>query len=807
MATTYRLETSNPTSMTEGTYSDNTAEIFHFKIVRTGDLDPATALFTIGPAASTPAADDTDFVGSGIFSQNQVEFAAGQAESGLFGVPIAGDAIPEGNEKFVITLDAVDGDTAPIDPSASRIEVTIVDDDTPPAAVTDAFRGNIGGSTYINYSTLLANDTGVSNITDVSYFPDGNFNLYNDALFGVIRLEDLGNTSREVGFSYVARDAANNPYKANVTVTLDNHLPVATAQTLYVTPGIANTFHWRDIVHIPANADPDGDPLGLAFYNGTGTGPFGTLIGFDKPDIGGIVFTPVADYTGGFSIDYSITDLANLGGAWSQLPFPTAKLSFAIAPPAVEMTAWSDATEGNVSPTEDGVLTFTLTRSGDTRLPMEVVYKVDGFGPNPADQFDVQTFNVDGNTTAIASFAAGQTSLVVPIRINADTQIEPMEQVLISLISARTLDSEDGSIRGGLASLVNERYTWLTIFNDDVLPPPTIALSSADPVTIPEGLNIGYLDALTFTVKRSGDLTESSNFTFTLTPEPGSSLTAEDILGVYVGSQYVGSGLGSFTGDFPAGLDARHLAIWVATDRVPELDESFRLTLTGASGATLSASGPLSAVGNIANDDVYPTIGWAATAGGSTPEGSDPSFRGLLEFEITRSGDLTYASTVSFSVGPGAGGITADDIDTVGISGTSVRGSGFGTYTFSFEPDQATARVFLLAAGDRVPEADEGVVLTLLSATEGTLVQPDARVVTGRITNDDGSNQSPIATDDVLNILVPFGATEVNIPFSDLTANDRDPDGSYLDIIGIANDPGALIGEEEGYLRLLSIPH
>ena len=771
-------------------------------------------LFSIGPSASTPAADDTDFLGTGTFSQSQLEFGPGQSESGLFGIYLAGDAIPESNEKFLITLDAVNGDTAPIDPAASQIEVTIVNDDLAPAAANDTFRGNIGGSTYIDYSELLANDTGVSNITDVSYLPDGSFNLYNDASFGVIRLEDLGNTPRNANFSYVARDTAGNPYMANVTVALGNHLPVASAQTLYVTPGVANRFNWADIVRIPANADPDGDTLTLAFYNGTGTGPFGSLTGFGDADLGGIVFTPVAGYTGGFNIDYAITDVADLGGARSQPPFPsaqplfaTAKLNFAIAPPSVEMTAWSDATEGNVSPTEDGVLTFTLTRRGDARLPMEVVYSVDGFGPNPADRFDVQTFNVDGTTTATASFAAGQTSLVVPIRVNADTQIEPMEQVLISLISARTLDSEDGLISGGPASIVNERYTWLTIFNDDVLPPPTIALSSADPITIPEGPTTRFTHALMFTLHRSGNLAESSNFTFTLTPELGSSLTTEDIGGIYLGSQYVGSGLGSFTGDFPAGLDVRYLTIFVTTDRVPEPDESFRLTLTGASGATLSATGPLSAVGNISNDDVYPTIGWAATSGGSTPEGSDPSFRGLLEFEITRSGDLSYTSTVTFSVGPGAGGTTADDLDVVGVHGTSIGGSGFGTYTVSFAPDQATARVFLLAAGDLVPEADESVVLTLLSATEGTLVQPDARVATGRITNDDVPNQAPIANDDVLNVLVPFGTTEVIIPNSDLTANDRDPDGSFISMVGITNGVGALVDEDEGHVRLRDITH
>lgn len=86
MATTYRLETSNPTSIVEGTYSDNTAEGFHFKIVRTGTLDSATVLFTIGPSASGPAADDTDFRGTGTFSQNQIEFAAGQSESMVHGV-------------------------------------------------------------------------------------------------------------------------------------------------------------------------------------------------------------------------------------------------------------------------------------------------------------------------------------------------------------------------------------------------------------------------------------------------------------------------------------------------------------------------------------------------------------------------------------------------------------------------------------------------------------------------------------------------------------------------------------------------
>ena len=157
--------------------------------------------------------------------------------------------------------------------------------------------------------------------------------------------------------------------------------------------------------------------------------------------------------------------------------------------------------------------------------------------------------------------------------------------------------------------------------------------------------------------------------------------------------------------------------------------DTFDYTFTdGAATATSTVT--------IAVEPVAVVTGWSATDAGTAPEGNGPGPAGTLTFVITRTGDLSLASTATFSVEGGAGGTTSDDVALITAGGTDL-GAGFGTYTASFAAGQASATIAIRAAGDGVPEADEGVVLTLLATSEGTLVQPDARIAAGRFLNDD----------------------------------------------------------------------
>ena len=196
----------------------------------------------------------------------------------------------------------------------------------------------------------------------------------------------------------------------------------------------------------------------------------------------------------------------------------------------------------------------------------------------------------------------------------------------------------------------------------------------------------------------------------------------------------LGTGFGTYSLTFNPGANFVALAVASAQDSAVEPDETFVLELLSATGATLGDPSLRLATGTILNDDVLPVVAFQSTSAGAIAEG------GLHQIQITRTGNLAAASTVTFAIRGGTA--TTDDIGLVRGTdhvngGFATLGTGFGTYSLTFNPGANFVVLAVASAQDSTVEPDETFVLELLSATGATLGDASLRVATGTILNDD----------------------------------------------------------------------
>ena len=510
-------------------------------------------------------------------------------------------------------------------------------------------------------------------------------------------------------FSYIISDGVLRSEFITVTIDVTNAPPVAGADSFTVLAGRTLTVAAPGL--LANDSDPDGDALQVIAFFEAANGTVGLVTD------GSLTYTPNPGFVGTDSFVYKVSDgIATANGTVTiaVVADTSADLSVSLVINAAELPA-GDAADVVVRVDNAGAASGGGTLQLTPGLGVSFLGGGEGFDP----------------ATGIWSFGPIAAGGFAEFAIETLFATAGTPDIVAEIVTATNPDPDSTPGNG-----INNGEDDVAAASIAVtLPPASVAMQLADVGSTPEG-NAPAAGALTFTILRSGYLDVVSTVAFTLGSGPGQGVTTDDVATVADGGTGLGTGLGAYTVTFAPGETARTITVFSTGDRTPEADETIRLTLTGATGATLSAIAPLSATGTFANDDAYPTIAWAATDGGATPEGNTPVAAGQLDFTLTRSGDLSYASTVTFSVAAGSGGTTADDIALVAQGGTGL-GSGFGTFTASFAPGAASTSIFLIAAADKLPEPDEAVVLTLLSASAGTLVQPDARVATGRILNDD----------------------------------------------------------------------
>ena len=202
---------------------------------------------------------------------------------------------------------------------------------------------------------------------------------------------------------------------------------------------------------------------------------------------------------------------------------------------------------------------------------------------------DTATADDFAATVGTLTFAPGETSKVVSVAINGDNMIELNEQFALNLSNASNATIVDGIALG-------------LIINDDIDPSPTAPpkVSIAD-LAVTEGNG------------------EHAHFMFTVTLDKASATPVSVGYATSDGTATAGvdytSAAGTIT--FASGVTTQTIHVGILGDTVVEPNETFNVTLSSPSGATLARA---AAIGTILTDDI------ASPPGGTTAQWGNAFF-------------------------------------------------------------------------------------------------------------------------------------------------------------------------------------
>ena len=186
------------------------------------------------------------------------------------------------------------------------------------------------------------------------------------------------------------------------------------------------------------------------------------------------------------------------------------------------------------------------------------------------------------------------------------------------------------------------------------------------------------------------------------------------------GSALAGSDFAAGSGElvFAAGETSRTISVTILGDTVVEADEALSVVLGTVSGATV---GQGTATVTIENDDTAaapkPTVSIKSVSTTEPDSGSK-----TVQVPITLSAPSTEPVTVTVKLAPGTA-----------VAGSDYKSWG-GTVTVTFPPGTTTMYVPVVVYGDRTREANETVLLSIVSVTGATVGTGSATLT---INNDD----------------------------------------------------------------------
>ena len=326
---------------------------------------------------------------------------------------------------------------------------------------------------------------------------------------------------------------------------------------------------------------------------------------------------------------------------------------------------------GAASATEGSAITFTVTLSAASENMVTVSYATSlQTGDKAAGSGD---FTAESGAL---TFAAGDTAQTFTVSTTGDSTAEEDETFTVTLSSASNATIPAG---GGTATG--------TINDDDV--DPTLSIADA-----------------------SGTEGSAITFTVTLSEASGKIVTVSYATSLQTGDKAAGSG--DFTAEsgaltFAAGDTAKTFTVNTTDDSNDENDDTFTVTLSGESNATISAAEG-TATGTITDNDSAPGL---SIADASATEGSAVSFTVTLTAASDNTIMVTYATSVD----------TAESGDFTAESGTLTFAAGDTAKTFTVSTTE-----------DSTAEENETFTVTLSSASNATIPDPTA---TGTINDDD----------------------------------------------------------------------
>ena len=325
---------------------------------------------------------------------------------------------------------------------------------------------------------------------------------------------------------------------------------------------------------------------------------------------------------------------------------------------------------------EGGAAAFEVTLSPASDQTVTVAY----------DTADGTAVEASDYTAAAGTltFAPGETMMTIPVQTTEDAVAEETETFTVTLSNPTGATIQDGTATG-------------TITDDDETapppPPPTLPTLSIEDASVEEG------GAAAFEVT----LSPASDQTVTVAYATADG-TAVD------GSDYTAA---SGTLEFAPGEVMMTLSVPTLEDDIEEETETFTVTLSNPSGATIADS---TATGTITDDDAPPPPPLPTLAiGDAAANEGDP-----VEFTVTLTGTRSGNVTVAYAT---ADGTAEDHADYTSTSGT-----------LTFTPTEDFKTISVPTTEDDAEEENETFTVTLSSPTGATIEDATA---TGTITDDD----------------------------------------------------------------------
>lgn len=316
----------------------------------------------------------------------------------------------------------------------------------------------------------------------------------------------------------------------------------------------------------------------------------------------------------------------------------------------------AQVTEGNAGTTD---LTFTVSLSFASEDDVMVDFAT---AHSTTDGTDYTPVN--GTLT----IPAGQTTGQVTVQVNGDNTVENDETFFVNL-----------------SGIVNGRADGLqgvgTVLNDDI-PPPTVRVQATDASGSETGPN-----TLAFTFSRTGSTASSITLNLTIggtATNGGDYNTVADTLVI------------------PAGQSSVVLTVTPIDDPFVEGSETVIFTIDADPLYVLGS--PASTTGNIADDDVPPTVTVTATDNAASETGPDTA-----TFTFSRTGPTTLQVTLNLS-----------------ITGTAVNGTDYNALgtTLVIPAGQSSATLTVTPIDDALDEGGETVIVSILSDASYTLGSP-----------------------------------------------------------------------------------
>jgi hypothetical protein len=321
---------------------------------------------------------------------------------------------------------------------------------------------------------------------------------------------------------------------------------------------------------------------------------------------------------------------------------------------------------------------FTVTLSAPSGFPVTVQYATSGGG----------SATPGADYTAVSpttlTFAPGDVSETATVVVQGDNVYEANETFDVTLSNPSNATIADGTGVG-------------TINDDD--PAPTVSI---DNVTLAEGNPPGET-TFGFTVSLSA--VSSQIVAVNYATADGSATTAD--------SDYTGIGSTQLT--FTPGQTSQPVNVTVQRDTKAEANETFTVSLSSPSNATIADG---TGLGTITNDDAAPTL----SIDDVTLDEGSPSGTTIFGFTVTLSAASGQTVTVNYATANGSA--TTGDSDYTGIGSTQL----------TFTPGQTSRPVNVTVQRDVKFELDETFNVNLSTPTNATIADGTGL---GTITNDD----------------------------------------------------------------------